>query len=381
MIKTHKIRLNPSPEQELYFRKAAGTARFVYNWGLAEWQRHKTARPSDVHGVMAIKKDFNALKGQQYPWIYDVAKDVAEGAFTNLSTALKNYFESKNGKRKGARVGFPRFKTKKDNRQSFHLNNDKFKVSDHSLYVPKLGWVNMAETLRFEGKIMGAVVSRGAGRWYVSISVEMDRPESYHFPRSSAGLDMGLKMLVVLSDGTQYENQVLLRSELTHLKRLSRHLSRRQKGSKRWWRAKDQLARFHGRIANRRADHLHKLTNELASTYAVLGMEDLNVAGMLRNHHLALSLADASFGEIRRQLQYKSEWFGGRVVRIERFYPSSQLCSMCGVKNPGLRLEDREWTCQNCGTHHDRDVNAARNIHAEALRLLNKTPVVATSGS
>jgi putative transposase len=110
-------------------------------------------------------------------------------------------------------------------------------------------------------------------------------------------------------------------------------------------------------------------------------MEDLNVAGMLRNHHLALSLADASFGEIRRQLQYKSDWFGGRVVRIDRFYPSSQLCSVCGVKNPGLRLEEREWTCQNCGTHHDRDANAARNIHAEALRLLNQPPVVATSGS
>jgi putative transposase len=164
----------------------------------------------------------------------------------------------------------------------------------------------MAETLRFEGKIMGAVVSKEAGRWYVSISVEMDRPGSFQFPRSSAGLDLGLKRLVVLNDGRQSENQVLLRSELTHLKRLSRRLSRRQKGSTRWWRAKDQLARFHGRIADRRADHLHKLTTELASTYAVLGMEDLNVAGMLRDHRLALSLADASFGEIRRQLQYKS---------------------------------------------------------------------------
>jgi putative transposase len=381
MIKAHKIRLNPSPEQELYFRKAAGTARFVYNWGLAEWRRHKAAHPGHAHGVMAIKKDFNALKGQQYPWVYEVAKDVAEGAFTNLSAALKNHFESKNGKRKGARVGFPRYKVKKDNRQSFHLNNDKFRVSDHSLYVPKLGWVNMAEALRFEGKIMGAVVSKAAGRWYVSISVEMDRPETTIFPRASAGLDLGLKRLVVLSDGTQYENQVLLRSELTHLKRLSRRLSRRQKGSKRWWRAKDQLARFHERIADRRADHLHKLTTELASTYAVMGMEDLNVAGMLRNHHLALSLADASFGEIRRQLQYKSVWLGGRVVRIDRFYPSSQLCSVCGVKYPGLGLKDREWTCQKCGTHHDRDVNAARNIHTEALRLLNQPPVVATSGS
>jgi putative transposase len=389
MIKAHKIRLNLSPEQDHYFRKATGTARFVYNWGLAEWQRHKAAHPGEAHGVMAIKKDFNALKEQEYPWVYDVAKDVAEGAFTNLSAGLKNYFESKNGKRKGAMVGFPRFKARKDSRQSFHLNNDKFKVSDHSLYVPKLGWVNMAEALRFEGKIMGGVVSKEAGRWYISISVEMDRPESFQFPRSSTGMDLGLKKLVVLSDGTQYDNQALLRSDLTHLKRLSRRLSRRHKGSQRWGRAKDQLARFHGRIANRRADHLHKLTTEIASTYAVLGMEDLNVAGMLRNHRLALSLADASFGEIRRQLQYKSDRFGSRVVRIGRFYPSSRLCSVCGAINHELTLEDREWTCQSCGTHHDWDVNAARNIHAEALRLLNQppwvdfieTPVVATSGS
>jgi putative transposase len=381
MIKAHKIRLNSTPEQELYFRKAVGTARFVYNWGLAEWQRHKAEYPGQDHGVMAIKKDFNALKGQQYPWVYDVAKDVAEGAFTDLSAALKNHFDSRNGKRKGTKVGFPRFKSRKDRRQSFHLNNDKFRVSDHCLYVPKLGWVNMAEALRFEGKIMGAVVSKEAGRWTVSITVDMVRPVSFIFPRDSAGMDLGLTKLVVLSDGTQYENQVLLRSELTHLKRLSQRLSRRQMGSQRWWKAKDQLARFHARIANRRADLLHKLTTEIASTYAVLGMEDLNVAGMLRNHRLALSLADASFGEIRRQLQYKSDWFGGRVVQIDRFYPSSQLCSVCGVKNPGLRLEDREWTCQNCGMHHDRDINAARNIHAEALRLLNQTPVVATSGS
>ena len=380
MIKAHKIRLNPSPEQELYFRKAAGTARFVYNWGLAEWQRHKAAHPGQAHGVMAIKKDFNALKGQQCPWVYEVAKDVAEGAFTNLSAALKNHFDSRNGQRTGAKVGFPRFKSRKDRRQSFHLNNDKFRVRGHGLYVLKLGWVNMTEALRFAGKIMGAVVSRKSGRWYVSISVELDKPKRVAFPRPCAGMDVGLKTLAVLSDGTQYENQVLLRSELTHLKCLNRRLSRRQLGSQRWYQAKDQLARLHERIANRRADYLHKMTTQLASTYAVLGIEDLNVAGMLKNRRIALSLTDASFGEIQRQLKYKSDWFGGQVVQIGRFYPSTRLCSVCGVKNHELTLEDREWTCQNCGTHHNRDLNAAMNIQVEALRLLNQTPVVATSG-
>jgi putative transposase len=380
MIRAHKIRLNPTPEQEVYFRKACGTARFVYNWGLAEWKRHKAEHPGQEYGVMAIKKDFNTIKRVQYPWMLEVAKDVAEGAFSNLAGAFRNYYESKNGLRQGPKVGFPKFKSRKSRRQSFRLNNDRIGVADHALYVPKLGWVNMAESLRFEGKIMGAVVSREAGWWYVAIPVEMDQPGPVPFPRPCVGVDLGLKTLAVLSDGRQYENQVLLRSELEHLKRLNRRLSHRQPGSHRWRRAKDQLVRFHGRIANRRMDCLHKMTTQIARTYAVVGIEDLNVGGMLKDHRLALSLADASFGEIRRQLAYKSSWFGSSMVAIDRFYPSSRLCSVCGAIHPGLRMEDREWVCQNCGSHHDRDRNAAVNIEVEALRMLNRTPVVATSG-
>jgi putative transposase len=188
---------------------------------------------------------------------------------------------------------------------------------------------------------------------------------------------------VKLSDEGRYENQVLLRSELTHLKRLNRRLARRQEQSQRWQKAWKQLARFHAQIANQRADYLHQTTTEMAKTYQVIGLEDLNVEGMVRNHKLAFSLADASFGEIRRQLIYKSQWFGGRVVRIGRFFPSSQLCSNpgCDGRNSGLTLEDREWACPKCGITHDRDLNAARNIEREALRILKEeTPVVATSG-
>ncbi len=152
VVKVHKIRLNPTPEQEVYFRKACGTARFVYNWGLGEWNRHKADPPGEKYGVMAIKKDFNAIKREQYPWALEVAKDVAEGGFTNLASAFKNYYERKNGERQGRRVGFPQFKTRKGSRQSFRLNNDKLPVADHALYVPRLGWVNMAESLRFAGR-------------------------------------------------------------------------------------------------------------------------------------------------------------------------------------------------------------------------------------
>lgn len=381
MIRAHKIRLNPTPDQAAYFRKAAGTARFTYNWGLTEWKRHKQENPGQEYGVMALKKDFNRIKGECFPWVYDVAKDVCEGAFSNLAVAFKNYYDSKSGKRQGERVGFPKFKSKKGKRQSFRLNNDKFKVEGHWLRVPKLGQVNMAEPLRFTGKIMGAVVSLAAGRWYVSIQVDVDEPEPQPFPKSIVGIDLGIKTLLVLSDGRQYENQVLLRTDLKHLKRLSRRLSRRQQGSRRWQKAKLALARFHERIANRRADYLHKTTTEIARTYAAIGLEDLNVKGMVRNRRLALSLADAAFGEIRRQLTYKSAWLGGQVGPINRFFPSSKMCSVCGWINRALTLDDRVWTCQGCGTVHDRDRNAFANIAAEALRLLNTAPVVATSGS
>jgi putative transposase len=382
MIKAHKIRLNPTLQQELYFRKAAGTARFVFNWALAEWKHHKAEYPGEAHGALALKKDFNALKREQFPWVYEVAKDVAEGAFTNLGAALKNYYDSKNGHRNGRKVGFPRFKSKKSKGWSFRLNNDKFDVADHALYVPKLGWVNMAESLRFEGKLMGAVVSRQAKRWYVSLTVQLDEPKPRTFPNFSVGADLGVKTLVKLSDGGRYENQALLRSELNNLKRLNRRLARRQEHSQRWQKARRQLARFHERIANRRADYLHNKTTEIAKTYQVIGLEDLNVARMVRNHKLALSLSDASFGEIQRQLTYKSKWFGGQVVLVDRFFPSSQLCSTpgCDGRNFELTLEDREWTCPKCGVTHDRDLNAARNIEKEALRILGETSVVATSG-
>jgi putative transposase len=330
---------------------------------------------------MALKKDFNRIKGECFPWVYDVAKDVCEGAFTNLAAALKNYYDSKSGKRRGERVGFPKFKSKKGKRQSFRLNNDKFKVEGNWLRVPKLGWVNIAEPLRLTGKVMGAVVSLAAGHWYVSIQVEVDKPEPQPFPKPVVGIDLGLKTLLVLSDGKQYENQVLLRTELNHLKRLNRRLSRRQQDSRRWQQAKLALARFHERIANRRADYLHKTTTEIARTYAAIGLEDLNVKGMVRNRRLALSLSDAAFGEIRRQLTYKSAWLGGKIGPISRFFPSSKMCSVCGWIHRALTLDDRVWTCQGCGTVHDRDRNASANIAAEARRLLISTPVVATSGS
>lgn len=194
MIRAHKIRLNPTTEQEAYLRKAAGTKRFVYNWTLDRWKWAKSQGIA-AYGMMAAKKEFNAIKGDQFPWVYEVAKDVAEGAFVDMGKALANYFDWKKGKRKGKKVGFPKFKSKKKAKLSFHLNNDKFWVDGHTICIPKLGEVNMAEPLRFQGKIMGAVVSKVADWWYVSIQVKVEQPQAKAFERKSTGVDVGVKTL------------------------------------------------------------------------------------------------------------------------------------------------------------------------------------------
>ncbi|MBV7337023.1 transposase [Chloroflexi bacterium TSY] len=368
--RAHKIRLNPTDEQEVYFRKAAGTARFAYNWALNQWKGHKELFPEQPHGVMAIKKDLNHIKYSKFPWMLEVAKDVIENALANLGRALKNYFDSKEGKCEGPRVGFPRFKSKKHSKRSFGLNNDKFRVDGHWIRIPKLGWVNMAEELRFAGKIMSGVVSETGGKWYVSITVQIDQAEPIRHPVASVGIDLGLKTLATLSDGEAFENQKRLRSELNKLKRLNRELARRQEGSNRWWKTKRRLQRFHARIRNRRQDAIHKMTTQIAKTYRLVGLEALNVKGMQRNRRLALSVADAAMGEITRQLLYKSEWFGGTVQQIGRFYASSKTCNACSHINQDLTLSDRQWTCTGCGVIHDRDWNAAKNIEQEALRLV-----------
>jgi putative transposase len=302
--------------------------------------------------------------------MYEVAKDVAEGAFVHLGLALKNYFESQQGTRKGRKVGFPRYTTKKRAKRAFRLNNDKFWVEGHTVHIPKLGLVNMAEPLRWTGKILGAVVSQVADWWYISIQVALEPPSPVEFPQPAIGVDVGIKTLATLSDGSRYENQVLLRRQLRRLSQLNRSLARRVQGSARWWRAKRTLARFHARIRNQRQDVLHKMTTAIVQRAAIIGVEDLHVQGMQRNHRLALSLADASFGTIIQQLEAKAPWFGSRVVRVGRFFASSKICSSCGHVNQTLTLADRQWVCTICGVLHERDWNASKNLEAEALRLV-----------
>lgn len=263
-------------------------------------------------------------------------------------------------------------------RLSFYLNNDKFRVDGYSLYVPKLGLVNMTEPLRWEGKILSAVISEHAGYWFVSISVEVPHTIPAH-SGGAVGIDLGIKTLATTSEGEAFENQKHYRRNLGRIKGLSKGLSRKVEGSNNWWKNKKKLARAHYRVANQRQDSLHKMTTYLAQTYALIGLEDLNAKGMLANHHLAQAVSDASFFEVKRQLLYKSEQHGGYVQLVDRWFPSSKTCHHCGWVKEDLRLSDREWDCEQCGAPILRDYNAAQNIKEEAIRLMTDVSAVASS--
>jgi transposase len=365
MIKAHRIRLHPTPEQAHYFACAAGTARFVFNWGLAEWKRQFEA--GEKPSALALKKQFNAIRRQQFPWTYQVTKCVIEGAFMNLGDAFKRFFAGRKASRK---VGYPQFKTKKRNRTSFYVANDKFSVGDHWIKLPHIGKVNMAEGLRFKGNILSATISKTASWWFVSITVEM--PDRYPVHRgTSVGLDVGINRLGTLSDGSVFENQKPLRSLLSKVQRLSRDLSRKQMGSKNRDKAREKLARLYYRISSIRNDILHKMTTAMAQQYRFIGIEDLNAAGMLKNQILALALTDAALGRMRELLETKVPAAGGVLQKVGRFFPSSKRCHHCHTVKDDLTLSDREFICPNpdCGWAGDRDWNAAINILQEAIRL------------
>jgi len=385
MNRSHVIRLNTTPEQDIYFRKACGVARHAFNWALARW---KEARAAGKRVKMKdLKAEYNKIKGEQFPWCYEVTKCAPEQAFSDLGQAFANYWRMtregtqpklKHPRKDGEEAGFPHFKSKKRDRLSFYLANDKFSVDGHLLHVPKLGAINMTEELRFQGKMMSATISYRAGWWFVSIAVEVEHETPDH-SGGAVGVDLGVKALATLSDGETFENQKHYRKSLRRIKGLSKGLSRKVEGSRNWWRTTKKLAKAHYRVACQRQDTLHRMTTHVAKTYALVGLEDLNTKGMLANHCLAQAVSDASFFEVKRQMLYKAEQYGGSVQLVDRWYASSKTCSGCGWIDDDLTLADRAFICHECGLVIDRDLNAAINIRKEALRMISDVPVVASS--
>ena len=364
MLIAHKIALDPNNVQATYFARAAGTARFAYNWALAEWQRQYEACKADASlpkpSHMALRRQLNSIKDEQFPWMRGVTKNAPQMAIIQLGAAFKNFF--------AGRAQFPKFR-KKGLHDRFSLTNDQFSVDGSRIRIPNLGWVRMRETLRFTGKIMSATVSRVADRWFVSITV--DAPDSLPLPHAenqgAVGVDLGVSALATLSTGESIAGPKAHKALLCRLQRLSRRLSRKVKGSENRKKAKVKLSRLHARIGNVRSDSLHQLTTDLTRRFHTIGIEDLNVRGLVKNRHLSRAVSDMGFFEFRRQLDYKAAKRGGMIVVADRWYRSSKTCSGCGHKLETLPLSVREWTCPECGSVHDRDVNAAINLRNLAV--------------
>lgn len=362
----HKIRLNPKPEQEVYFRKACGTARFAYNWGLAQIKVALEAGQKPG-GHLVLKKRLNNIKREQFPWMLEVTKCAPEAALANLGQALNNFFTSCKGKRKGRKISFPRFKKKGRSKDKFYVSNDKFAVNGKRLRLPHIGEVAMTEELRFTGKIMSATISRTADHWHVSIQVGVEDKPVQHKSHVRVGLDLGLKTAVVVSTGKTFEAPKPLKKHLKRLARLNRQLHRKVKGGANCRKAAMRVARLHERIVNMRKDWLHKTTTCIARRYSFVAIEDLNVAGMARAKNKGRAIADVGMGEIGRMLGYKVPKYGGRLVQISRWYPSSKTCRKCGQVQD-MPLSVRTYTC-DCGHAEDRDLNASRNILREGQRV------------
>lgn len=388
----HRIELKPNNKQKTYFRKAFGCARLAYNWGLAEWKRMYEAgeKPSGRE----IRKRFNAIKKEQFPFVYEVTKCAVDQPFINLQSAFDRFF-----KKLGA---YPQFKKKRDNEGSFYLQESEIHLSETNknskafeklahnerqkhqyLHFPKLGWVKMAEHIRFNyAKINNACISQSGGHFYVSFSFQITEEEYKRTHPNvdlvdgsrKVGVDLGIKSALILSDGIAIDNPKPLKKNLRKIKRLSRQLSKRvhpktkeerlqgAKKSNNYMKLSVSLAHAQGRVANIRRDFLHKVTTVLTTHYGEIAIEDLNVKGMTRNHRLAQAVNDVSFGELRRQIEYKAATNGVKVLKVDRFYPSSKTCSVCGAVKEDLKLSDRTYRCDKCGAVFDRDYNASRNL-------------------
>jgi len=361
-------------EQRTVCLKHAGAARFAYNWGLARSIEVYRAT-GKLPNAIALHKELNALKPSQFPWMYEVSKCAPQEALRDLDAAYKNFFRrvelKKQGKWRG-KLGFPTFKKKSKGIGSFRLTGS-IRVFEKSVQLPRLGTVRLHEKkyIPTDAKILSATISEQAGRWFVSIQVEEEQEKPVMIATTAIGVDLGIKALATCSDGMIFANPRALKHAQKQLKRLERQKSRRKKGSKNRAKTCKRIAKAHARVANIRKDAAHKLTAHLTKCHALVAIEDLHVAGMLKNHKLAQAVSDSNFGEIRRQLEYKAEWRGVHLVTVNRFYPSSKTCSGCGWVNEALTLADRTFICQECGLVIDRDLNAAINVRMVAVSSID----------
>ena len=364
-LQAFKFQLRPGGQQEREMRRFAGACRFVFNRALARQnENHEVGNKYIPYGKMAswLVEWKNATETQ---WLKDAPSQPLQQSLKDLERAYKNFFQN--------RAAFPRFKKRGQNDVFRYPQGVKLDQENSRIFLPKLGWMRYRNSRQVTGVVKNVTVSQSCGKWYISIQTESEVSTPVHPSASMVGLDAGVAKLATLSDGTVFEPVNSFQKNQKKLARLQRQLSRKVKFSNNWQKQKRKIQRLHSCIANIRRDFLHKISTRLARENQTVAVEHLNIKGMLRNHKLAKSISDVSWSEFFRQLSYKTERHGGELLKVDSFYPSSQTCSACGYQNPLAEdLSVREWDCPACGTHHDRDVNAAKNILRKALEDKSK---------
>jgi putative transposase len=398
-MQAYRFALAPNNVQAAALSRHAGAARFAYNWGLARVKAALSQREAEkTYGIpepeltdipwslYSLRREWNQAKGDVAPWWAECSKEAFSAGLDALARGLKNWHDSRRGKRKGRRVGFPRFRKRGRARDSFRYTTGAFGPDgDRRVKLPRVGRVKTHEpmgalTSRLAdgtARLLGVAVSRTAGRWFVAFTVEVERETPVPPGGDVVGVDLGVSALAVLSTGEKIPNPRHYQRSLRKLRTASRAYARTRPGSTRRRKCAARLARIHARVANQRRDGLHKLTTRLATEFGTVVVEDLNVAGMTRSAKgtaedpgtnvgakagLNRGVLDAAPGELRRQLDYKTTWNGSRLVVADRWFPSSKTCSACGWRNPSLPLRKRTFTCRDCGLVTDRDENAAVNL-------------------
>lgn len=378
---SHKIELKPNNKAKTHFKKAFGCSRLAYNWGLAKWQEYYKQGIKKSH--LELKKEFNAVKKEQFPFVYEVSKYATQQPFVNLNLAFNKFFKDlKQGK-----LSYPKFKKKRENSGSYYIGGDQVIIKDNKyLKVPNLGNVKLREKLRFIGKINSVTISQKADKFYASFSMQISQDEYNKTHKTtiknnqSVGIDLGIKEFISLSNGLQIKAPKPLNKLNRLLVKRARQLSKKQhaktkhevlqgiKKSNNYIKASVKLNKLHSKISNIRTDFLHKLSSLIIRNFNYIGLESLNIQGMMKNHKLAKSLNDVSFYEFKRLLTYKAEYYGNTIIEADKFYPSSKTCSCCGAIKSDLKLGDRVYKCKACESVLDRDYNASLNL----ARLANE---------
>jgi IS605 OrfB family transposase len=393
VIHAYRFALAPTPEQERGLYSHAGAARFAWNWGLTRCKENYEREGKWLNSFQ-MHKLWNEVKkaDQELSWWSENSKCAYQEAFADLHRSLLRFALSRKGMRRGAKQGFPSFKKLGRCRPAFRLTPGRpgtIRCSGSSVTLPRLGVIKTHESTRKlarrlesgSARVLNAAVSYDGRRWYVSLTCEVDRDDRRASnPDSVVGVDLGIKHLAVLSTGELIDNPRHLNTAQRKLRKLARRSARRvgpydvsaqsaRVPSKRWKKAKEQLSLAHAKVANLRRDAIHKVTSRLVAHHGTIVIESLNVAGMVRNRKLARHVSDAAFGEIRRQLAYKTTWRGSRLLLADRWFPSSKTCSGCSAVKTKLLLSERTYVCAKCGLTLDRDQNAARNLAALAAKI------------